>query len=121
MNYVSPKTYAKKIVCDNQTYILLFLEITVFFVTLFQNFTGNKDRDSVVTHWFPRFIARYVRVLPLTWSGLTNCMRIELFGCRNGKYASYLTMASHSSPSFDHGVNFAHPKRAGRLKVCVTD
>ncbi|XP_022780705.1 uncharacterized protein LOC111321951 [Stylophora pistillata] len=48
-----------------------------------RNFTGNKDRDSVVTHWFPRLIARYVRVLPLTWSGLTNCMRIELFGCRN--------------------------------------
>lgn len=35
MNYISPKTYARKIVCDNQTYILLFLEITGFFVTLF--------------------------------------------------------------------------------------
>lgn len=35
MNYVSPKTYARKIVSDNQTYILLFLEITGFFVTLF--------------------------------------------------------------------------------------
>ncbi|KAK2563931.1 EGF-like repeat and discoidin I-like domain-containing protein 3 [Acropora cervicornis] len=48
-----------------------------------KTFTGNKDRNTVVTHWFPEITARHLRVLPLKWSGLTNCMRIELYGCRN--------------------------------------
>ena len=65
----------------------LGLLIFINFCCVSQNFTGNKDRNTVVTHWFPQIKARHIRVLPLKWSGLTNCMRIELFGCRNGKYA----------------------------------
>ncbi|XP_068712219.1 retinoschisin-like [Montipora foliosa] len=50
-----------------------------------RNFTGNKDMNTVVTHWFPTITAQHLRVLPMKWSGLTNCMRIELYGCRNGE------------------------------------
>ena len=66
----------------------LFVSIHTFLVKFWQNFTGNKDRNTVVTHWFPMITAQHLRVLPMKWSGLTNCMRIELYGCRNGKYTS---------------------------------
>ena len=57
--------------------------VDIAYVTYLQNFTGNTDRNSVVSHWFPGIKARYVRVQPTSWSGLTNCLRMEIYGCHN--------------------------------------
>ncbi|CAH3154101.1 unnamed protein product [Pocillopora meandrina] len=44
-------------------------------------FPGNKDRDTVVYHDLnPLIYVRYVRVLPMAWTG-TIAMRIELYSC----------------------------------------
>ena len=71
--------------CATLYYLLVYQARADLEYSFFQTFTGNKDRNTVVTHWFPEITARHLRVLPLKWSGLTNCMRIELYGCRNGK------------------------------------
>ena len=47
---------------------------------------GNSDRSTIVVNWFaPPFAARYVRVVPKTYTGAV-CMRMDLFGCKNCKY-----------------------------------
>ncbi|CAB3996524.1 Hypothetical predicted protein [Paramuricea clavata] len=45
-------------------------------------FQANTDQSSIVTHSFKSPIrARYLRVLPKSWSGYPT-MRLELYGCR---------------------------------------
>lgn len=39
-------------------------------------FTGTKDRDTVVTHFFHYEECRYLRIYPQTWSGYM-CMRMD--------------------------------------------
>ncbi|EDO41992.1 predicted protein [Nematostella vectensis] len=47
----------------------------------FQEFNGNSDRDTVVSHILPVTIpARFIRVLPKNWHGII-ALRVELFGC----------------------------------------
>ena len=47
-----------------------------------QDFPGNTDRDTVVSHELnPPIRARYVRFRPETWYGCIS-MRVELYGCR---------------------------------------
>ena len=46
---------------------------------------GNSDRNTAVLNTFDRPIyARVVRILPLTWYG-HNSLRLELYGCKEGK------------------------------------
>ncbi|CAB3987650.1 Hypothetical predicted protein [Paramuricea clavata] len=46
-------------------------------------FQANTDRSSIVTHSFKSPIrARYIRVLPKSWSNYPT-MRLELYGCRH--------------------------------------
>lgn len=63
-------------------------KLTTVPVRYFQDFQGNVDQNSVVTHWFnQRFRARYVKIVPKLISIPTNsiCMRVELYGCVTGK------------------------------------
>ena len=46
-----------------------------------QVFAANSDRDTIVSHVLtPRFRARYVRFVVLTWHRHIS-MRVELYGC----------------------------------------
>ena len=46
-----------------------------------QVFAANSDRDTIVSHVLtPRFRARYVRFVVLTWH-MHISMRVELYGC----------------------------------------
>ena len=46
-----------------------------------QVFAANSDRDTIVSHVLtPRFRARYVRFVVLTWQRHIS-MRVELYGC----------------------------------------
>ena len=50
---------------------------------LFQVFTANSDRGTIVSHKLsPRISTRYVRFSVLSWHGHI-CMRVELYGCAN--------------------------------------
>ena len=50
-------------------------------------FQGNRDRYTVATEGIaPPIIAQYVRLKPKTWNGAI-CMRIEFYGCTEGKRA----------------------------------
>ena len=54
-------------------------------ILLIQDFTGNKDRDTVVYHELnPAFRARYIRLRPETWENFIS-MRMELYGCPDGR------------------------------------
>ena len=57
-------------------------------------FLGNSDRYSVVSHVLtnPPIVAKYVRVLPVTWySHIT--LRVDFYGCIPGK-------KKHAQPIF---------------------
>jgi len=48
-----------------------------------QHLTGNSDKSSVVVHWFSSpFAAQFVRILPKNYK-TAQCMRVDLFGCRD--------------------------------------
>ena len=52
-------------------------------------FTGNTDRNTVVTHLLDAPVtARYFRLFPLSWNGAIS-MRWELYGCHIGKTAPF--------------------------------
>ena len=49
---------------------------------LFQNFTGNTDQDTVVSHDLnPPIRARLIRFVPVAWHSRIS-MRVELYGCQ---------------------------------------
>ena len=55
-------------------------------------FQGNHDRYTVATEVIdPPIIAQYVRVKPKTWNGFI-CMRMEFYGCTEGKRALPVVM-----------------------------
>lgn len=57
-----------------------------------QEFNGNTDGSSVVRHWLkPRFNARYVRFVPILWTG-QQCMRVEIYGCKATVFPSVETI-----------------------------
>ena len=52
-----------------------------FFNFFFQVFAANSDRHTIVSHALtPRFRARYVRFVAMTWHSRVS-MRVELYGC----------------------------------------
>ena len=58
-------------------YIIIFIYVFFFF----QVFAANSDRNTIVSHVLtPRFRARYVRFVAMTWHGHIS-MRVELYGC----------------------------------------
>ncbi|XP_029198702.2 uncharacterized protein LOC114963633 [Acropora millepora] len=57
-----------------------------------KEFNGNTDGSSVVRHWLkPRFNARYVRFVPILWTGEL-CMRVEIYGCKATVFPSVETI-----------------------------
>ena len=65
--------------------------LTLFYSCFIQTFTGNFERNFVVTHRFLRpFKARYVRIHPKTWRSHIS-FRVELYGCRLGENSTTKT------------------------------
>ena len=61
-----------------------------FVIFYWKIWPGNSDAQTVVENIFPSPIsARFVRVFPVSYN-YEICMRMELYGCRNGKYFSFL-------------------------------
>ena len=53
--------------------------------SLFQQFAGNTDEDTVVYHELnPRIRARFIRFRPEDWNNAIS-MRVELYGCHEGR------------------------------------
>ena len=68
--------------------LLTLFYILNFFISLFQTFSGNKDRNTLVEHLLvTAFNARFIRFHPKTYYGYT-CLRAEVYGCRNGTLIS---------------------------------
>ncbi|EDO29609.1 predicted protein, partial [Nematostella vectensis] len=65
------------------TYKLAYSRDGVLFKYFPKVLSGNKDRNTVVTHSVGPIYARYVRFYPQTWHGHIS-MRVELYGCRRG-------------------------------------
>ena len=56
---------------------------------LFQVFAGNTDRNTVITHSLrPHIDARFIRFHPKTHNHNIPCLRVELHGCRKGKFSA---------------------------------
>ena len=63
------------------------------YFSLFQYFTGNRDRSSIVTKVLtPPIIARIVRIHPKGWYRHIS-MRVELYGFRPGSFCFILICA----------------------------
>ena len=51
--------------------------------SLFQVFTANSDRGTIVSHkLWPQIFSRYVRFSVMSWYKYIS-MRVELYGCAN--------------------------------------
>ena len=77
------------------------IRITIFCVMYsLKEIIGNMDRSSVEGRILDQpIIARYVRIHPTAWSRHI-CMRVELFGCREGRFdALYWTFSLMSIKS----------------------
>eukprot|EP00058_Branchiostoma_floridae_P010640 XP_002596128.1 hypothetical protein BRAFLDRAFT_66146 [Branchiostoma floridae] len=60
-----------------------------------QVFTGNSDRNTVVTNTFPNpVLTRWLRVNPRTWSGHVS-LRMEILGCDPGELVTCSTRADY--------------------------
>ncbi|RMX56564.1 hypothetical protein pdam_00007201 [Pocillopora damicornis] len=58
-----------------------------------QDFAGNNDKHSLVTHQFIKpLYARLVRIIALAWYSFPS-MRLELYGCREGDLKVYYFLA----------------------------
>lgn len=67
-------------------YLLCNLSMSLTIVNQSQVFQGNSDKNTPVTHNFTVPIyARFVRIFPITWYS-RNCMRFELYGCKEGEH-----------------------------------
>ena len=84
---------------------LLTIEyILNFFISLFQAFSGNKDRNTLVEHLLvTAFNARFIRFHPKTYNGHT-CLRAEVYGCRNGTLIGLVCTFSGKSSFCLHNV-----------------
>lgn len=57
----------------------------IFFSFIFQYFSGNRDRNTLVSHPFiPAIRGQYIRIHPWGWHAHIS-MRVEFYGCRIGK------------------------------------
>ena len=64
--------------------VFCFLTFSCFPVFILQYFTGNRDRNTVVTNSFvPILRCRYIRVHPRRWYKHIS-MRVEFYGCLTG-------------------------------------
>ena len=58
----------------------------MFLVFFVKEITGNMDRNTAEGHILTQpIIARYIRIHPTEWYGYI-CMRVELFGCKEGEF-----------------------------------
>ena len=58
------------------------IKIVILFCFISQHLSGNSDKSSVVVGVFSSpFSAKFVRILPKIYH-TTQCMRVDLFGCR---------------------------------------
>ena len=65
--------------------------MVIFVVVLFKEITGNTDRNTAEGRILDQpIIARYIRIHPTAWHGHI-CMRVELFGCREGTFGIILS------------------------------
>lgn len=63
---------------------LIKMEESYMKVSYLKVIIGNSDRNTAEGRILDEpIIARYVRIHPMTWNGRI-CMRVELFGCREG-------------------------------------
>ena len=54
-----------------------------------QNFRGNQDAVNPVSHLLAQpIITLALRIKPQSWSMGGSCLRVEIFGCQNGEFAS---------------------------------
>ena len=61
--------------------VIIIIVVVIIIITIFQVFAANSDRDTIVLHVLtPRFRARYVRFVAMTWH-IHISMRAELYGC----------------------------------------
>ena len=83
---------------------LLTIEYILNFMSLFQAFSGNKDRNTLVEHLLvTAFNARFIRFHPKTYNGHT-CLRAEVYGCRNGTLIGLVCTFSGKSSFCLHNV-----------------
>ncbi|XP_027044413.1 uncharacterized protein LOC113672335 [Pocillopora damicornis] len=67
-------------------------------------FTGNSNRDTVVSHPLHTPIeARYIRFRPRAWHGHIS-MRVELYGCKSGIYGLQMKMLMFGTILFLSGA-----------------
>ena len=74
------------------------------FNIFFKVFEGNKDRSTVVSHVLdPPILTRFVVIQPETWYAHIS-LRVEFFGCREGKHPTFLRvdMFSHAPLNSSH-------------------
>ncbi|XP_015755647.1 PREDICTED: receptor-type tyrosine-protein phosphatase delta-like [Acropora digitifera] len=70
-----------------------------------QHLTGNSDKSSVVVHWFSSpFAAQFVRILPKNYT-TAQCMRVDLFGCRDFQVAFLYVNVSIATLPAAHGAS----------------
>lgn len=69
--YKEPKKISHKIIHDN-----------TFAILLIQDFVGNTDEDTVVSHDLnPPIMARFIRFRSVSFHGHMS-MRVEVYGCK---------------------------------------
>ena len=70
-----------------------------------QVFAANSDRDTIVSHVLtPRFRARYVRFVVLTWHRHIS-MRVELYGCATSWRKTYEINECNVNESASRWIN----------------
>ncbi|XP_074611771.1 uncharacterized protein LOC141866210 isoform X4 [Acropora palmata] len=68
-----------------------------------QHLIGNSDNSSVVVHLFSSpFAAQFVRILPKNHSR-AQCMRVDLFGCRDFQVAFLYVIVNNATLRAAHG------------------
>ncbi|XP_015753443.1 PREDICTED: receptor-type tyrosine-protein phosphatase mu-like [Acropora digitifera] len=70
-----------------------------------QHLSGNSDKSSVVVRVFsPPFAAKFVRILPKMYH-MAQCMRVDLFGCRDFEVAFLYVNVSNATLPAAHGAS----------------
>ncbi|XP_067027504.1 receptor-type tyrosine-protein phosphatase S-like isoform X3 [Acropora muricata] len=70
-----------------------------------KHLTGNSDKSSVVVHWFSSpFAAQFVRILPKNYN-TAQCMRVDLFGCRDFQVAFLYVIVNNATLRATHGAS----------------
>ncbi|XP_019647153.1 PREDICTED: discoidin, CUB and LCCL domain-containing protein 2-like [Branchiostoma belcheri] len=83
-------------------------------------FDGNRDADTVKENLLdPPILARYIRVLPWTWSPNGVSLRLELLGCEQEHTITTTTTEATQTVAIATNVG-THPHRTTNTEVPVT-